>query len=36
MRNPVLGDTVTDFMAIWESIDYIKFEKFFNVADEIS
>ena len=36
MRNPDLGATVTDFMAILESIDYSKFEKFSNVADEIS
>ena len=36
MRNPDLGATVTDFMAILESIEYSKFEKFSNVADEIS
>ena len=36
MRNPDLGATVTDFMAILESIEYSKFEKFSNVAVEIS
>ena len=36
MRNPYLGGTVMDFMAIIESIDYSKFERFSNVADEIS
>ena len=36
MGNPDLGATATDFMAILQSIDYIKFEKFSNVADEIS
>ena len=36
MRNPDLGATVTDFMAILQSIDYNKFERFSNVADEIS
>ena len=36
IRNPDLGATVTDFMAILESIEYSKFEKFSNVADEIS
>ena len=36
MRNPDLGATVMEFMAILESIDYSKFEKFSNVADEIS
>ena len=36
MRNPYLGATVMDFMAIIESIDYSKFERFSNVADEIS
>ena len=35
MRNPDLGATVTDFMAILQSIDYNKFERFSNVADEI-
>ena len=33
--NPDLGATVNDFMAILESIDYIKFERFSNLADEI-
>ena len=32
MGNPDLGETATDFMAILES----KFERFSNVADEIS
>ena len=32
MGNPDLGGTTTDFMAILES----KFERFSNVADEIS
>ena len=36
MRNPDLGATVTDFITILESIDYSKFERFSNVADEIS
>ena len=36
MRNPDLGATVTDFMAILESIDYSKFERFSNAANEIS
>ena len=35
MRNPDLGATVTDFMAILQSTDYNKFERFSNVADEI-
>ena len=35
MRNDDLAATVTDFMAILQSIDYIKFKKFSNVADEI-
>ena len=35
-RNPDLGATVVDFMAILDSIDYSKFEGFSNVADEIS
>ena len=35
LRNPDLGVTVTDFMAILQSIDYSKFERFSNVADEI-
>ena len=33
MRNPDLGVTVMDFMAILDSIDYSKFEWFSNVAD---
>ena len=36
MRNPDLGATFMDFMAILESIDYSKFEGLSNVADEIS
>ena len=36
MGNPDLGATVTDFMAILQSTDYSKFERFSNVADEIS
>ena len=36
MKYPDLGATVMDFMAILESIDYSKFERFSNVADEIS
>ena len=36
MRNPDLGATVADFMAILQSLDYSKFERFSNVADEIS
>ena len=36
MRNSDLGATVMDFMAILESIDYSKLERFSNVADEIS
>ena len=35
LGNPDLGATVTDFMAILQSIDYSKFERFSNVADEI-
>ena len=35
MGNPDLGATVTDFMAVLQSIDYSKFERFSNVADEI-
>ena len=31
-----LDATVADFIAILQSIDYSKFERFFNVADEIS
>ena len=36
MGNPDLGSTVTDFIAILQSVDYSKFERFSNVADEIS
>ena len=36
MGNPDLRATVTDFMAILQSIDYSKFERVSNVADEIS
>ena len=36
MRNTDLGVTVTDFMGILESINYSKFERYSNVADEIS
>ena len=36
MGNPDLGATVTDLMAILQSIDYSKFERLSNVADEIS
>ena len=36
MENPDLGATVTGFMAKLQSIDYSKFERFANVADEIS
>ena len=36
MGNPGLGATVTDFIAILQSFDYSKFERFSNVADEIS
>ena len=37
MGNPELGATVTDFKAILHSsIDYSKFERFSNVANEIS
>ena len=35
MENPDLRATVTDFTTILESIDYSKFEKSSNVADEI-
>ena len=35
MGNPDLGATVTDFMAVLQSINYSKFERFSNVADEI-
>ena len=36
MGNPDLGATVTDFNAILQSINYSKFERFSEVADEIS
>ena len=36
MGNLDLGATVTDFIATLQSIDYSKFERFSNVADEIS
>ena len=36
MRNPDVGATVIDFMTILESIDDSNFERFSNVADEIS
>ena len=36
MGNPNLGATVNDFMEILQFIDYNKFERFSNVADEIS
>ena len=36
MGNPDLAATVTDFIAILQSIDYNKFEGLSNVADEIS
>ena len=36
MGNPDLGATFSDFMLIFQSIDYSKFAKFPNVADEIS
>ena len=36
MQNPDLGATVTDFMAILQSIDYSKFERSSTVFDEIS
>ena len=36
MRNPDLGATVTNFMAILQSIDYSKFERSSTVVDEIS
>ena len=32
----IFGATFTDFTAILQSIDYSKFERFSNVADEIS
>ena len=36
MVNTDLGATVTAFIAVLQSIDYSKFERFSNVADEIS
>ena len=33
MGNPDLGATVINLMAILQFIDYIKFERFFGVAD---
>ena len=36
MENPDLGATVTNFVAILQSIDYSTFERFSKVADEIS
>ena len=36
MSDPDLGATGTSFVPILESIDYSKFEKFSNVADENS
>ena len=36
MGNPDPRATATDFMAILQSTDYSKFERFSNVADEIS
>ena len=36
MKKPDHGATVTDFMAILESIDYSKFERFSNLAEELS
>ena len=36
MGYPDLGATVTDFIAILQSIGYSKLERFSNVADEIS
>ena len=36
MGNPDLGATGTNFMVILQSIDYSKFERFSNVAEEIS
>ena len=36
LGNPDLGATVNDFMALMQSIDYSKFKRFSNVADEIS
>ena len=36
MENPDHGATDINFMAISQSIDYNKFERFSNVADETS
>ena len=36
LANPDLGATVTNFIAILQSIDYSKFERFFNLAGYIS
>ena len=33
LANPDLGATVTSFIAILQSIDYSKFERFSNLAD---
>ena len=33
LANPDLGATVTNFIAILQSIDYSKFERFSNLAD---
>ena len=35
MVNSDLGEIVTDFMVILESIDRSNFERFSNVADEV-
>ena len=35
MENPDLGETVTDLIAILQSINYSKFDRFFNAADEL-
>ena len=35
MGNPDLGETVTDLIAILQSINYSKFDRFFNAADEL-
>ena len=36
MGNPDHGTTAINFMVILESIDYNKFERFSNLADEVS
>ena len=36
MGNPDLCATVTDVMAVLQSIDYRKFQRFYNVVDEVS